>query len=104
MDRSPEEVSNRVDELIREIRGFLESTAASWPGGQVIAHAAGEPRDVVCIGHGHILSALALRWVGAPLNMGFRLLIEPAGVAVLGCVPVPVPVLLDIMEPANMNT
>ena len=62
----------------------MESTAASWPGGQVVAHAAGEPRDVVCIGHGHILAAMALRWVDEPLENGVRLLMEPAGVAVLG--------------------
>lgn len=77
-------MSNRVDELIHEIRTVMESTAASWPGGQVVAHAAGEPRDVVCIGHGHILAAMALRWVDEPLENGVRLLMEPAGVAVLG--------------------
>lgn len=62
----------------------MEGTAASWPGGQVVAHAAGEPRDIVCIGHGHILAAMALRWIGQPLRHAARLLIEPAGVAVLG--------------------
>lgn len=64
----------------------MESTAASWPGGKVVAHVAPEPRDVVCIGHGHSLAALAMRWAGQPLKNGTRLLIEPAGVAILGYV------------------
>ncbi|KAI9925147.1 hypothetical protein ASPWEDRAFT_45931 [Aspergillus wentii DTO 134E9] len=81
---SPQQVSDRLDNLIHEIRSVIESTAASWPGGQVVAHAAEEPRDVVCIGHGHILAGLALRWAGQPLRNGMRLLMEPGGVAVLG--------------------
>ena len=62
----------------------MESTAAAWPGGKVVAHVAQEPRDVVLVAHGHILAALALRWAGQPLSSGMRLLIEPGGVVVLG--------------------
>ena len=87
--RTPQQVSDRVDALIEEIKGAHHGTAASWPGGQVVAHAAGEPRDIVCVSHGHILAAIAMRWVGMPLSHGIRLLLEPGGVAVLGYSPLP---------------
>lgn len=84
--RSPQQVSDRLDSLVSEIKTILENTAASWPGGRVVPHVAPEPRDVVCVGHGHTLAALAMRWAGLPLQHGVRLLIDPAGVAILGYV------------------
>jgi probable phosphoglycerate mutase len=39
------------------------------------------------VAHGHILAAMAIRWVGLPLDTGMmRLIFEPGGVAVLGYV------------------
>lgn len=84
--RTPEQVSDRLDLLISEIREAIGGTAASWPGGQLVAHATGLPRDIVCIGHGHILAALAMRWAGQPVRNGMRLLMEPSSVAILGYV------------------
>lgn len=84
--RSPHQVANRVDALISEIKEKVLNTAASWPGGSIVAHATGEARDIVCIGHGHVLSAMALRWAGQSLANGLRLLLEPSSVAVLGYV------------------
>lgn len=86
--RSPQQVANRVDALIAEIKEKVLNTAASWPGGNIVARATGEARDIVCIGHGHVLSAMALRWAGQSLANGLRLLLEPSSVAVLGYVSV----------------
>jgi probable phosphoglycerate mutase len=80
----PQQVSDRLDELILEMREVLKSTTASWPGGRMVPHVNEEPRDIVCIGSGQSLAALAMRWAGLPLKCGVRLLFETAGVAVLG--------------------
>ncbi|GAD94021.1 predicted protein [Paecilomyces variotii No. 5] len=72
---SPSDVSSRLDELIEEIKRYT-----SGPG-----QTGGKERapDIVCIAHGHILSALALRWAEQPLSHGMRLLVQTAGVGIL---------------------
>ncbi|BCR92737.1 phosphoglycerate mutase family protein [Aspergillus chevalieri] len=35
---TPEQVSNRLDQLIAEIRQNIENTVTEWPGGRQIAH------------------------------------------------------------------
>lgn len=82
--RSPQQVTERIDALIAEIKQRILTTATAWPGGSIVTHTTGEASDIVCIGDGHVLSAMALRWVRQPLGNGMRLLIEPASVAVLG--------------------
>lgn len=85
--RSPQQVTGRLDELVREIREVISGNSASWPGGQIIAHRSQHAQDVVCVAHGHILAALAIRWVGLPLDTGMmRLIFEPGGVGLLGYV------------------
>lgn len=85
--RSPQQVSDRLDELIAEIKSVIEGNSASWPGGQIISHRSQHAQDIVCVAHGHILAAMAIRWVGLPLDTGMmRLIFEPGGVAVLGYV------------------
>ncbi|GIC88259.1 phosphoglycerate mutase family protein [Aspergillus udagawae] len=81
---TPQQVTDRLDELIGEMREVLKSTTASWPGGRMVPHVTEEPRDIVCVGSGLSLSALAMRWTGLSLKCGVRLLFETAGVAVLG--------------------
>ncbi|KAJ5495709.1 hypothetical protein N7539_000825 [Penicillium diatomitis] len=82
---SPQQVTERLDKLIREIKQVISSNSASWPGGQLIAHRSQHAQDVVCVAHGHILAALAIRWVGLPLDTGMmRLIFEPGGVGILG--------------------
>lgn len=88
---SPQEVSDRVDKLIGEIRKVILENSALWPNGQIVGPALGPttvpPQDIVCISHGHILAALTLRWCGTPLGHGpKRMLIQPGGVVVLGYV------------------
>lgn len=77
--RSPNQVSDRLDSLISEILKFME-TAGPTPGGETIPR----PKNIVCIAHGHVLASFALRWAQQPLKNGMRLLMETAGVAVLG--------------------
>ncbi|KAI9786399.1 MAG: hypothetical protein M1839_006859 [Geoglossum umbratile] len=68
---SPREVEERVDTLIKEIRG-------RWHGGE------GEKTgDVLVVGHGHILRAFAMRWVGKKLDEGPAFLLEAGGVGTL---------------------
>ncbi|RHZ57918.1 phosphoglycerate mutase family protein [Aspergillus thermomutatus] len=81
---TPQQVTDRLDELICEMREVIQSTATTWPSGQVVTRATEEPRDIVCVGPGQSLAALAMRWTGQPLKYGKRLLIETAGVAILG--------------------
>jgi broad specificity phosphatase PhoE len=58
----------------------MMQTSGPTPGGASIP----KPKNVVCIAHGHILASFALRWAEQPLRNGMRLLMETAGVAVLG--------------------
>lgn len=75
--RSPADVTERVDRLIKNIR-------ERWQ-----APVIGKPRDEVCQGdvlivaHGHILRAFAMRWVGKKLEDGPALLLEAGGVGIL---------------------
>ncbi|TQB68220.1 hypothetical protein MPDQ_003780 [Monascus purpureus] len=81
---TPQQVSDRLDELIKEIKSVIAGKSAEYPGDTRIAHHATAPKDIVCVAHGHILAAFAIRWVDQPLKNGTRLLNEPCGVAVLG--------------------
>jgi len=61
---SPDDVGARVDTIIDEAR------AADG--------------DVVCFAHGHVLRALAARWVDQPASFGGRLALSTGAVCVLG--------------------
>ncbi|KAJ5105346.1 hypothetical protein NUU61_002693 [Penicillium alfredii] len=85
---SPKQVSDRLDSLIQEIKSFIEKSSTTWPSGQIEGARSQQAQDIVCVGHGHVLAALALRWVGSSLMAGhMRLIFEPGGVAVLGYEP-----------------
>lgn len=85
--RSPAQVSERLDRLIAEIKTVIEKSSPSWPSGQIVSRGAVQAQDIVCVGHGHVLAAFVLRWVGLPLEPNaVRLVLEPSGVAVLGYV------------------
>lgn len=77
---SPQQVSDRLDHLIAELKTQIGRVCSERPGGQNIP----QLRNIVCVAHGHILAALALRWAQQPLKNGMRLLMDTAGVAVLG--------------------
>ncbi|OJJ45385.1 hypothetical protein ASPZODRAFT_17603 [Penicilliopsis zonata CBS 506.65] len=81
---SPSDVTARLDKLIDEIKAHIDDTVVKWPTGQRGTHRRDQPRDVVCVAHGHVLASLALRWAGQPLENGMRLIVQPGGVVVLG--------------------
>jgi broad specificity phosphatase PhoE len=51
---------------------------------RVIARVRSEGVDCLCFAHGHLLRALASRWVGLPAIAGRLWALDPAGIGVLG--------------------
>ena len=74
---SPEQVTDRLDRLIREIRVKYHSPVIGKPKGS------GQAGDVLIVAHGHILRAFAMRWVGKTLQDGPTFLLEAGGVGTL---------------------
>ncbi|RAL59077.1 hypothetical protein DID88_008995 [Monilinia fructigena] len=74
---SPEQVTERVDRLIADIRTKYHAP--------VIGKAKREapPGDVLIVAHGHILRAFAMRWWGRRCRMDRRFLLEAGGVGTL---------------------
>ena len=73
-NRSPEQVTERIDRLIADIRSRFHAPALndkSLPG------------DVLVVAHGHILRAFAMRWAGKTLADGPTFLLEAGGVGTL---------------------
>jgi broad specificity phosphatase PhoE len=52
---------------------------------RVIDEAAQAGGDVAIVAHGHVLRALAARWVGQPAAFGGELMLDTGSVSVLGC-------------------
>ncbi|KAM3447126.1 hypothetical protein MY3296_009026 [Beauveria thailandica] len=75
---SPQDVTQRLDKLIREIREKYH--APVMDGTHPNPAATG---NVLIVAHGHILRALALRWAGRPLDAGPTFLLEAGGVGTL---------------------
>jgi broad specificity phosphatase PhoE len=71
---SPEDVTKRVDSLIKEIRDKWHAPVMDKKG---------VPSDVLIVAHGHILRAFAMRWVGKTLADGPTFLLEAGGVGTL---------------------
>jgi broad specificity phosphatase PhoE len=65
-----------VDRLIKEIRDTHHGPVIGKP------KAKGVRGDVLVVGHGHILRAFAIRWVGKPLSET-AFIMEPGGVGTL---------------------
>jgi probable phosphoglycerate mutase len=79
---SPEDVTKRVDELIKEIREKWHKgrfgKEAGWKGKDGTG-----PNDVLIVAHGHILRSFAARWVGVDLRDNPSLILEAGGVGTL---------------------
>ena len=75
--RSPEQVTERVDRLIKEIREKWHAPVIGKPASE------GKHGDVLIVAHGHILRAFAMRWVGKTLQDGLAFLMEAGGVGTL---------------------
>jgi len=73
---SPDDIMRRVDSLIADIRRGYHAPVIGKP------KQAGNTGDVMVVGHGHILRAFAIRWVGKPLTET-ALIMEAGGVGTL---------------------
>lgn len=71
---SPEDVTKRLDELIRELREKYHKGRFGKDG---------KPNDVLIVAHGHILRAFAARWIGKKLEDNPSLILEAGGVGTL---------------------
>ena len=74
---SSEDIIQRVDNLISEIREKYHKPVIGKP----MAETKGKG-DVMVVGHGHILRAFAIRWIGKPLTET-AFLMEAGGVGTL---------------------
>ncbi|OKL59314.1 hypothetical protein UA08_05376 [Talaromyces atroroseus] len=70
---SAQEVTDRLDDLIKEIRTFQANHMHGEPG----------PADIVLVAHGHLLRAFVKRWLGYPMEFPLSLMLEPGGIGVL---------------------
>ncbi|KAJ4386165.1 Sedoheptulose 1,7-bisphosphatase [Gnomoniopsis smithogilvyi] len=77
---SPDEVTERLDRLITEIRSKYQEPHMTTTGPSPPTCGTG---DVMVVGHGHILRAFAMRWVGKSLQEGPTFLMEAGGVGTL---------------------
>lgn len=75
--RSPEDITERLDKLIEEIRERYHSPVIGQPKESVGSG------DVLIVAHGHILRALAMRWIGKSLSEGPTFILEAGGVGTL---------------------
>ena len=64
---SPQQVTERVDRVIRDIRERFHEGVLREKGGC---------GDVLLVAHGHILRAFAMRWIGRELTEGVGLILE----------------------------
>ncbi|CAA9960005.1 Phosphoglycerate mutase family protein [Pyrenophora teres f. maculata] len=71
---SPEDVTKRLDELIKELRENYHKGRFGKDG---------KPNDVLIVAHGHILRSFAARWVGKRLEENPSLILEAGGVGTL---------------------
>lgn len=71
--RSAQQVTDRLDDLIKEIRSFQVNHMHGEPG----------PADIVLVAHGHLLRAFVKRWLGYPMEFPLSLMLEPGGIGVL---------------------
>lgn len=77
--RSPEDINNRLDRLIKSIREKWHASALNQPLGSPEVRRG----DVLIVAHGHILRAFAQRWTGSKLHEGPLFLLEAGGVGTL---------------------
>ncbi len=76
--RSPQQITERLDTLIADLRKRWHAHAIGKPKGSVK-----EPYDVLIVAHGHILRAFASRWVNKDIAHNPSLILEAGGVGTL---------------------
>ncbi|PNP41666.1 hypothetical protein TGAMA5MH_06453 [Trichoderma gamsii] len=77
---SPQDVTDRLDRLIADIRKKYHEPALNSSDGQLPHKKSG---DVLIVAHGHILRAFSMRWAGKTLQDGPAFLLEAGGVGTL---------------------
>ncbi|KAK3684712.1 Sedoheptulose 1,7-bisphosphatase [Vermiconidia calcicola] len=75
---SPQQITDRLDDLIADIQRRFHAHAIGKPKGSVK-----EPFDVLVVAHGHILRAFAGRWVKRDIAHNPSLILEAGGVGTL---------------------
>lgn len=78
--RSPQDVTDRLDRLIADIRKRFHEPILNPPEGEKPHKVSG---DILIVAHGHILRAFAMRWAGKTLQDGPAFLLEAGGVGTL---------------------
>ncbi len=76
-NRSPEQIVERLDRLISEIKTKYHASAIRESKGEATSNC-----DVLVVAHGHILRAFAMRWINKPLTQT-AFLLEAGGVGTL---------------------
>ena len=79
----PADITTRLDRIIAQIREQYHSPALEAARRAKGSSAPAPNGDVLVVAHGHILRALAMRWVGASLEDGPTFLLEAGGVGTL---------------------
>jgi broad specificity phosphatase PhoE len=74
---SPQQITDRLDKFIVEIRERWHSKAIGKPKGEA------PPGDVLVVAHGHILRAFAGRWITKNIADNPSLILEAGGVGTL---------------------
>ncbi|KAJ5294202.1 hypothetical protein PENANT_c028G02522 [Penicillium antarcticum] len=69
---SAQQVTDRLDDLIREIRSIQKGNMHGE-----------NPADVLLVSHGHLLRAFTKRWLGYPMEFPLSLMLDPGAVGVL---------------------
>lgn len=77
-NRSPQQITDRLDAFIDELRKRFHAHAIGKPKGSVK-----EPYDVLVVAHGHILRAFAGRWIAKNIAENPSLILEAGGVGTL---------------------
>ena len=79
--RSPADISERLDRLIKEIREKWHAPVMGKQQQQ--QQGEGATGDVLIVAHGHILRAFAQRWARQSLEAGPTFLLEAGGLGTL---------------------
>lgn len=79
VSRSPQQITKRLDRFIEHVR--KQHHAPAFQHIKDDKHP--PPCDVVVVAHGHILRALAARWVGRDVHDNPNLILEAGGVGCL---------------------
>ncbi|KAK2747965.1 hypothetical protein FQN57_001556 [Myotisia sp. PD_48] len=70
---SPQQITDRMDSLIEEIRQIHDPRLRGGEGAEM-------PADVVLFAHGHTLRAFVKRWLNLPMDSPVVMALEPGGV------------------------